>query len=600
MALTGARADGPDDQYVTVYNTIQEADALNSGGQSSRALPKYREAETALLNFQKGYPDWNTSVVEFRLRYVRTAISALLAKGPESTAPAQAAPSPTRPAAPGTAPAAPAPNWQNQVNTLTDQLHRLQDDNASLQAKLKEALASQPGVTDPRQLAQADEKIKNLQKEKELLQVSLEQEKAKAASGAANQALEQARKALAQAGRDLDEQTKKANALEKEKTGLQNKLNNLPASSYNDTENKTLRKDLEAANRKLAEQTKLASDLANEKQAMQASFKTMKADSEAAQALRSENQSLKKQVADLESSQQQLKSAQAAGPATAPLTAKQEESKRVKKLQQERDELRKQLELAQADVKSVRAEAKTAAAATTTQEESKRIKKLQQERDELRKQLEAANQDLKTRKGKASPARVLELEKQMASMRAKLDVLEATPVPYTAEEVALFRAPAGKPLETVSKPAAKASKELPADSVALYAEAKRYYTAGQLDKAEDRYQQVLREDQTHVPTLANLAAVELELKHLPQAETNIMQALALAPDDPACLVILGRLRYQQANYDAALDALSRAAKAEPKSAEVQNYLGITLSAKGLRGPGRNRPAQGHPTCPLLP
>ena len=63
-----------------------------------------------------------------------------------------------------------------------------------------------------------------------------------------------------------------------------------------------------------------------------------------------------------------------------------------------------------------------------------------------------------------------------------------------------------------------------------------------------------------------------------------MQALALAPDDPACLVILGRLRYLQANYDAALDALSRAANAEPKSAEVQNYLGITLSAKGLRGP----------------
>ena len=427
MALTGARADGPDDQYVGVYNTIQEADALSSNGQSSRALPKYREAETALLNFQKSYPDWNASVVEFRLRYVRTAISALLAKGPESTAPAPAAPAPTRPGTPATAPAAPAPDWQNQVNTLTDQMHHLQDDNASLQAKLKEALASQPGVTDPRQLAQADEKIKNLQKENDLLQVSLEQEKAKAASGAANQALEQARKALAQAGHDLDEQTKKANALEKEKTALQNKLNNLPASSYNDTESKTLRKDLEAANRKLAEQTKLAADLANEKQAMQASFKTMKADSEAAQALRSENQSLKKQVADLESSQKQLKSAQAAGSTTAPLTTKQEESKRVKKLQQERDDLRKQLELAQADLKSAHADAKTAAAATTTQEESKRIKKLQQERDDLRKQLEAANKDLKTRKGKASAAKVLEMEKQMASLRAKLDVLEATP-----------------------------------------------------------------------------------------------------------------------------------------------------------------------------
>src|SRR5215831_19238586 len=100
MTLMGARADGPDDQYVTVYNTIQEADALNSSGQFNRALPKYREAETALLKFQKGYPDWNASVVDFRLRYVRTAISALLAKGPDSTAPAPATPAPSRPATP--------------------------------------------------------------------------------------------------------------------------------------------------------------------------------------------------------------------------------------------------------------------------------------------------------------------------------------------------------------------------------------------------------------------------------------------------------------------------------------------------------------------
>ena len=63
-----------------------------------------------------------------------------------------------------------------------------------------------------------------------------------------------------------------------------------------------------------------------------------------------------------------------------------------------------------------------------------------------------------------------------------------------------------------------------------------------------------------------------------------MQALALAPNDPACLAILGNLRFRQTQYDAALDALSRAANGDPRNAEVQNYLGLTLSAKGLRGP----------------
>ena len=39
LALSGARAEGPDDQYIRIYTLIQEADKLNSSGQSSEALP---------------------------------------------------------------------------------------------------------------------------------------------------------------------------------------------------------------------------------------------------------------------------------------------------------------------------------------------------------------------------------------------------------------------------------------------------------------------------------------------------------------------------------------------------------------------------------
>jgi Tfp pilus assembly protein PilF len=42
------------------------------------------------------------------------------------------------------------------------------------------------------------------------------------------------------------------------------------------------------------------------------------------------------------------------------------------------------------------------------------------------------------------------------------------------------------------------------------------------------------------------------------------------------------LKFRQAKYDDALDALSRAAKADPKNPEVQNFLGLTLSEKGMR------------------
>ena len=88
LAVAGARAEGPDDQYIRIYNLIQEADKLNSAGQPSEALPKYLEAQTALQRFQKGYPDWNVQVISFRLNYVAGKIAAVSARVPAPVAPA--------------------------------------------------------------------------------------------------------------------------------------------------------------------------------------------------------------------------------------------------------------------------------------------------------------------------------------------------------------------------------------------------------------------------------------------------------------------------------------------------------------------------------
>jgi Flp pilus assembly protein TadD len=62
----------------------------------------------------------------------------------------------------------------------------------------------------------------------------------------------------------------------------------------------------------------------------------------------------------------------------------------------------------------------------------------------------------------------------------------------------------------------------------------------------------------------------------------VKAALATVPDDAYSLSILGNLKFRQGKYDDALDALSRAAKADPQSAEIQNFLGLTLSQKGMR------------------
>jgi Flp pilus assembly protein TadD len=208
------------------------------------------------------------------------------------------------------------------------------------------------------------------------------------------------------------------------------------------------------------------------------------------------------------------------------------------------------------------------------------VKQLERERDDLQKKLDAAQKELYGRKGKTTAARVDELATQLETMRARLDIYESKPVPYTPEELALFK----KPDAPVSDPHAgeKSVRELPAGTAELAAEAQRDFEARNYEQAERKYREVLRRDEKNVNTLANLATVQLEMGHLEDAEKNLQAAVSIAPDDAFTLSILGNLKFRQGKYDEALDALSRAAKAEPQNAEIQNFLGLTLSQKGMR------------------
>jgi tetratricopeptide (TPR) repeat protein len=584
LAVSAARAEGPDDQYIRVYNLIQEADKLNSDGQPSEALPKYLEAQTTLQRFQKGYPDWNPQVVKFRLEYLATKIA-----GASARVPAPVTPSPDsaglKPAAPpSTGPAQPAKvapsDWETQLATLTDQVRQLQADKAVLEVKLKESLSVQPAAVDPRELARAEERIRGLQKENDLFRVSLDQAQAKASPAPDAKALDEARQALAEANRKLAEQTKTANALAQERTALQTTLNNITPSASTAAELGATKKALQEANLKLAEQSKLTSGLALEKETLQVRVKTLSSDAAAAAALGTENQLLKKQLADLKAAPPSADKAEEARRQLAQAQAQ------VAALQSEKEVLRLEKIALENRVTQLPTPPVTTAAppAPGKATDAGRIKQLEQERDGLQKQLAAANKELYSRKGKAAAARLAEIENQLATLRARLEVYEARQVPYTAEELALFKKPEPKLAQAEGKGGKKSIKELPPGTAALVAEAQRYYADKQYGKAEEKYLLVLQQDKKNVPTLANLAAIELDLDHLEAAEINIKQAVSLAPDDPYSLFVLGRLKFRQKKYDEAIDALSRAAKLDPQDAQTQNFLGLALSEKGLRGP----------------
>ena len=510
LGCSGAQAQGSDDQYISIYSLIQEAGKLNSGGQPSEALQKYFEAQTALRQFQKRFPQWNPNVIT-----------------PGGAATNRAAPPMAGP--PQAAKTAPS-DWETKLAGLTDQVRQLQADKAVLEAKLKEALAVQPAAMDPRELARAEEKIRYLQKENDLFKVSLAQEK---------------------------------------------KSKALPAPDTNAVA-ETLQA-LAVANRKLAEQTKTVNALALEKKALSADVK-------AATALRAENRLLKKELAELK--------------AAPPPTAKAEEASRqlalaraqIAVLQSDKEMLQLEKTALENRVKrpSAPAVAAVAAPAPAKAPDANRLKQLERERDDLRKQLNAANKELYGRKSKAAVARLKELENQLATLRARLEVYEARQTPYTPEELALFKQPETKPPEAESKaariritPMVKMMFLVPIQEISRNPVAKVPTMA---PRVEEKYLEVLQQDNKNVTTLATLAAIQLDLDHLDAAETNITQAVTLAPDDAYSLFVLGHLRFRQKKYDEAIDALGRAAKLDPQDAQTQNFLGLALSEKGLRGP----------------
>src|SRR5437773_7752898 len=207
-----SRADGPDDEYVRIYNLIQQADALAEGGRGELARQKYAEAQSELDRVQKAYPGWNEQVVQFRLNYVteklgpaKTAEKAIRQEPGEKSAPASAEPA-------------------DRIRVLLEQIRQLTADKELLQAKLKEALSAQPAAVDPRELARSEEKIKSLRKEVEVLTVNLKKAETKPDKPIDPVAFDQTKQGLAAANQKLTQQMEVLASLTLERDALQRRL----------------------------------------------------------------------------------------------------------------------------------------------------------------------------------------------------------------------------------------------------------------------------------------------------------------------------------------------------------------------------------------
>jgi tetratricopeptide (TPR) repeat protein len=487
-AVLVAQAQSADEKYVWIYTLIQEADGFNAKGAKRDAADKYAEAQSLLKELQKLSPDWNPKVVNYRLSYVASQLEPLTAQltpavpNPGVKLDATAQVDFSAKAATNKSTIDP-----DQVKAMQDEITRLNSQNGLLQAKLKEALTVQPAGADPRDLAKAEEQIRALQKEKDLLQVRLDQEQGKSGRMAIDPAvLEQERQLVADIKQKLVRQTELAAALQEENTTLKLRVEDLKYPA-------TL-----PAN-KASEQLEIAKSTISALQAANI-------------ALRTEQIVLETRLAAL-----------AKGDARNSL---------VEKLERERDDLRAQLE--------------------------------------QKKSVSVAS---------SSGLNAEELDRQLKIARARLEAFEAKAIPYTPEELALFKQPDQKIDVTAVKPVKRPS-EVPAGAGQLVAEAQRALEGGRLDEAEKKYQDVLRQDENNTYTLVRLAAVQVEQGHLDDAGKNVDKALSLDPEDALCLYLKGYLRFQQNKYDEALDALSLSVKLLPDEARTQYLLGKVLLQKG--------------------
>jgi hypothetical protein len=71
------KANEAEEQFVAIYNAIQQADSLAASNNPTAALKKYQSAERALQSLQRANPNWNRTVVAFRMDYLAQKIAAL-------------------------------------------------------------------------------------------------------------------------------------------------------------------------------------------------------------------------------------------------------------------------------------------------------------------------------------------------------------------------------------------------------------------------------------------------------------------------------------------------------------------------------------------
>ena len=535
------RAAGPDDEFIRAYILITQADNLAKSAQNSSAAQKYQQALNTLNALKAGNPNWKTGVINFRIDYINKQLKSLNVN------------TPTKPTAvtPKAKPASfDAETAKLTINDIQRRIEVLTNDLLLKESKLKEALSAVPSADETKRLAKLESDLAALKQENTSLKTSVD---------AATTQLKSAQDDLAKA---QDEATKatsdlaKAQAKADEATlALNNAQDRIKAAEANasDKEIKRLQETLATRQSELdtatGELTVAKASVASLEDKLKSYDKgTVEKDLEAQVA--SLEKQLDKSQGNLQQITAELNDASAANSDLENQLKSLEKGTKEKELNNRIKSLEKQL---------AKANRVTVASGSNQPRERRSIRDLFNFRG--RKRVENAQ--------------VAELQNQVKTLRARLEILDATEVPYTSEELELLSDPKVTSAPENTLEARLAS--IPSDQVENFkAGEAQLFKDHQYAEAEAKFMHILKLDENNALTLSTLAIAQMEQNKYDEAEASLNRAIEQNEEDPHALRGIGFLHYRKEEYEAARDTLAKAASLMPNDAATQHFLGITL------------------------
>ena len=588
--LFTAQAAGPDDSFIQAYSLIAQGDNLAQLGQKNSAIQKYRQAHNDLAALQSGYPNWNTGVVSFRIKYVDQKLKALGDAAPETAAPS-AKPAVLDPAA-----------ARREISILKRKVESLENAIILKDAKLKEALSAVPSPEETQQLATLEANLSGLRQENANLKSAID--KATTRLKGANTGLAKAQADAEKAQADLAKaqaETEKTNealaqAMEEAKTAK---------AKANDRQAKRLENKLADKQENLAKTEKELASLATAHKALESELKSLKKGSREKD-LQAQVGSLQKELSgnqkDLEKASSDVTALKSDKISLEEELKSFKKGNREKELEAEVGSLEKQLANSNSKLKETASNLASAENSNDslgdqlkTFQKGSREKEFRNYISSLEKRLAKAERKntnpASKRKGltgifswqksdRAEKAQVAELQNRIDTLRSRLEILEAEKIPYTDEEKKLFAEPntGDQPVNTLQAKVAT----LPEGGADDFKAGQAALIEAKFGEAEQKFLHVLKLDEENPLTLGNLALAQMEQGNYEGAEASLTRALKNDDEDAFSLSLIGTLRYRQKKYDEARDYLAKAVKLNPEDSRAQHFLGSALNNLGQR------------------